>query len=470
MAGLVVVAVGLCIRGVPKEPDVDSSSYRRMAEGHMSQVVRPYANRVLHPLVVWGVEEVLKCRSSKVRKSGETTANGANRANENNFETSELQNFRTDPETFAFWIVAVASLVIALAALADLTPRLSAIPFAILVACPTLCLYGVNIYLQDLFALALTTLFFWALSAKRVVLSLLLLFLLQTTRESTVVIAAALVVTAAFSRQWRWMLGVCVALAAGTVFVATVSRDALPNIHAMSGPVYLLTKVVANGAENFLGITVWSDTYARQLPHFYPTPPVWQMEVPTWMPLGGMRSIGIFSIDCWRPLEVAVILLSAFGVLPTMLYRRGVDLLSISAESRSVVGSGWRIRIEEVVRVWGTQPLTVQIAVLAGAVFLLLSPFTGRTVERYIGYSWPLFWLALVGVGKSEVGSQKSYPNHAPFLWSKGFWVTNVVCMWWPVLLSRIGLPRGAVCLLGIVGVGVCYFTAMRWTQKRTAA
>jgi nucleoside-diphosphate-sugar epimerase len=39
--------------------------------------------------------EVLKCESSKVRESGETTANNANQANEADLRTLELSNFRT---------------------------------------------------------------------------------------------------------------------------------------------------------------------------------------------------------------------------------------------------------------------------------------------------------------------------------------------------------------------------------------
>jgi len=424
IVGLAAVAIGLCIRGLPKVPDVDSVSYRKMAEGRMGEVVRPYANRVLHPLVVRGVEEV-------------------------------LQNVRTDPETFAFCIVAVASLVIALTALADLTPRLSAIPFAVLVACPTLCLYSVNIYLQDLFALALTALFFRALSAKRIVLSLLFLFLLQTARESTVVIVAALVIAAGVRRQWKWVVGAVGAMVCAMMVVAVVSCDARPNIHSMGALTYLATKVIANGAENLFGVTVWSDTYARQLPNYYPNAPLWKMALPGWVPLGNMTSVGVYRWDASRPVEVAVILLSAFGVLPVLWARCGWGRLSF--------------------RKW---PLAIAVAGLTGLAFLLLSPFAGRTVERQIGYAWPLFWLALpfvvtrcASAGAERTTRPSSLPEGAlasdRILESPVFWMLQVACMWWPVVLVRTGVPKDVVDLLAVAGGAACLFAATQWPQRR---
>ena len=432
LLGCAVVAVGLCLHGIPQEPDVDSASYRRMAEGRMSEVVRPYANRVLHPLAVSGIKNV-------------------------------LQSVSADPETLAFCLVTVAALAVALVALAELTPELSVFAFAALVACPTLCLYCVNIYIQDLFALALTALLFWAVSARRFAASLLLLFLLQMTRESTVVIAVALVIAAAFGRRWVWALGACLAWAAGNLAVATISRDALPNIHAMSGGVYLLTKVVANGAENLLGVTVWSDTYARQLPHFYPTPPAWQMAVPAWLPLGGVRSVGIFSVDAWKPLELVVLLGSAFGLLPVTLLKR--NLGSLCQQQRGAARAGclagylrkWRAGLVGLVKSWRSQTLGVQVAVLAGGVFLLLSPFAGRTVERQIGYAWPLFWLTLPLVMRAAGGGLL-----ADWLARPVFWLVHLACMWCPVLLVKTSLPRGAVCLLGVSAVVACQCWAWR--------
>lgn len=473
---LVAVAVGLLVRGIPRVPDVDSVSYRLMAAGRMNEVVRPYANRILHPLVVRGVGEVLKCGSSKVRECGrrdvlkcgssEVQKSGTDSGSQNDFKTLALPNFRISLETLAFCVVAVTSLVIALAALADLMPQLSTVPFAVLVASPTLCLFSVNVYLHDLFALALTALLFWALAAKRLPLAFALLFLLQTTRESTVVIAAAVLAAGAYRRQWGWTLGTCVALAAGCAFVTAVSREALPNIHAMSGAVYLLAKVAANGAENLLGLTVWSDTYARQLPNFYPAPPVWQMAVPSWLPLGGMRVVGVYSVDFWRPLEVAVLLLSAFGVLPAVLCKRGVVLVTTSGGRLPVLGGGWRTHLSGIARFFGGQPPAVQVAVIVGAAFLLLSPFAGRTVERQIGYAWPLFWLTLAEAREAEVGGRRSDLNHTGFARSRFFWLVHGGCMWWPVLLARSGLPRGTTALLGLVGVAVCYIAAVRCVRR----
>ena len=433
----------------------------------MGEVVRPYANRVLHPMVVRGVKEVLKCGSSRVLKS-ETKGNAYD-----NSHTLALQNFSTSPDFLAFCIVAAGSLLIVLTALAALTPSLSALPFAVLVACPTLCLYSVNIYLQDLFALALTALFFWALSVKRVVLSLLLLFLLQTARESTVVIAAAFIMIAGLRRQWRWMVGAAGAMACAMFAVAVVSRDALPNIHSMGGLTYLATKVVANGAENLFGVTVWSDSYARQLPHYYPDAPLWKMAVPAWAPLGNMTSVGIYQWDGWRPVEILVFLASAFGVLPVLLFKYGWSLLPMrrlsptSFADNPKAAHGQDARVTESASVWAAWPLSVSVAALAGIIFLVLSPFAGRTVERQIGYAWPLFWLALPWVLRSENEARRPEAAHVAVFRQPGFWMIQITCMWWPVLLTRTGLSRGVADLLAVAGVATCFFAATQRPQRR---
>ena len=52
-----VVAAMLCLFDVPW--DIDNGSYVNLALGRVSEVYRPYANRMLHPLMVRGVAAAL---------------------------------------------------------------------------------------------------------------------------------------------------------------------------------------------------------------------------------------------------------------------------------------------------------------------------------------------------------------------------------------------------------------------------
>ena len=398
--GLVAVSVGLCLYGIPSVLDVDSYSYQLMAEGRMSEVVRPYANRVLHPMVVRGMGD-------------------------------------------SFLVVAVLSLFVSLVALAgcftDDKIRLDNKTFLCLIASPVLCIYIVNIYIQDLLVMALTALFFWSFLRERFWLVLVFLFLMQMARESTVVVAVALLAAIGLKRQWIRGLWIIVTMACAVFVVNFVSRHALDNVHSMNGLVYLVSKVLANGAVNLLGVTVWSDTYALQLPHYYPLPPLWQMEVPAWLPLGAMRVVGIYQVDFWQPVRMLLIMAGAFGVLPVLLFRCRRNLYRVVME----------------------QHPAVIVAFLSGVVFFLLTPFSGRTVGRYVGYAWPLFWLALPAIYQAHKMKGFMFPER-PWLG-----IAHLACMWWPVLLSRWALPSEYVCVLGIIGVVACLGYAWKYGARQ---
>jgi hypothetical protein len=465
LLGLIAIGMGICLVGIPKTPDVDSVSYRLMAEGRVSEVVRPYANRVLHPLVVRGTEEVLAWGSPKVQKS-ETRGDA-----HDNACVLEPKIVRALLEFLAFFIVAAGSLTIALSTLAALTPGLSAVPFAVFVASPVLCLYCINICLQDLFVLALTALFFLALTRKKYIWSLVLLFLLQTARESTVVLALTVAVLAGLRHQWKWAVGTVATVVCAMLVVAVLSRDAQHNIHAMGGFAYLATKILANGADNLFGVTVWSDTYARQLPHYYPDAPLWKFALPTWARLGDMTMLGVYRLDFWRPFEVLIVLSSAFGVLPVVLLKcvsgrsfvqqRGSGPFSADSKARAT-------RVEGNVSGWTARPLALAVAAGSGLIYFVASPFAGRTVERQIGYAWPLFWLALLWTLKPECrNARQSEAALGAFLDRPVFWSLQIACMWWPIVLARSGVSREAVCLLGIAGVGVCFFAVHRQLREK---
>ncbi len=401
LVGLVAAAIGLCLRGMPGSPDVDSFSYQAMAEGRMQEVVQPYAKRVLHPLVVrWvgGSFEVVAVVTLIAFFIALTKLLGAF---DNGFEREKIVS----------------------------DPHKEMLQLFCLVCAPFFCSYIVEIYLSDLFVMTLTAWFFVFLHKERMGWCLLMLFLMQISRESTAVVVFAFLSVALVRLQWK--LAVCIVgvFACALIVVSFVSRESLGNIHSMGGFVYMVTKVAASALVNLCGLTVWSDTYALALPHYYPNPPLWQMPVPSWLPLGGTKMMGVYTVDVWRPFEVLVVLTSSFGLLPVVLLKQ------VKSHVR-VKNIKW-VACEEI-------PYSVIVAFMVGVAFCLLSPFSGRTILRYVGYAWPLFWFALIYLTKGNLFEKKI------------LWVFHLACMWWPVFLARSSLQREVTCLLG--GIGTIVF------------
>ena len=400
LAGLIAVVIGICLRGVPSKPDVDSFSYQAMAEGRMQEVVRPYSNRVLHPLVV--------------RWTG------------GSFELVSVV-------TLVLFFVALTKLLGVIGEFYEKDQSCNAlyneiVQSACLVCVPFFCSYIVEIYLSDLFVMMLTAWFFWFLHKERMGWCLLTLFLMQIARESTVVVAFAFLFVALI--RLRWKLSICIVsvFICALAVVSFVSRESPGNIHSMGGFVYMGTKVIASALANLLGVTVWSDTYAQILPHYYPNPPMWQMNVPSWLPLGEMKTVGIYALDVLRPVEVFAIIASSFGILPVLLLRQ----------------VRFRLKVKKLKWVFDREiPFSVMVAFFVGCIFFLLAPVSGRSLSRLVGYAWPLFWFVLL------------YLTHGKLFERKILWVMHLMCMWWPVLLARLPLQREMVCLLGGIGTVV---------------
>jgi len=143
------------------------------------------------------------------------------------------------------------------------------------------------------------------------------------------------------------------------------------------------------------------------LPHFYPDPPVWKMSLPTWLQGGSVQEVGVYRFDLPLPLRTVSALLSTFGLLTVMAWYW-------------LRKEGWS-RLKQV-------PDAFRMAMIIGLAFFVLAPFSGRSVERLVGYAWPAFWLAVpllgsLGVVQSEV------------LKRRWFWGGHVFVSWLPVFL-----------------------------------
>ena len=378
---LAILAFGI-VMGIalmaPHVPDIDENAYRHMAEGHVQEVCRPYSSRILHPfllraLVGFGLTHescgvVLNVVSGIVLLSCLLLL--LRRVFPPSLEESTTCGWRK----FA-WELHVFGLL----------------------CVPIWWTWSTGRYMHDFFATAVSAVLFLVLippksvaregesegriSGGRLALVFCLLVILQMTRESTWVLTIVLTVLAIRRRQFRLALLSLLALFAGSAAVAWVSHGAPGPVTGLPLPLYLLSKALANGCANLLGVTPWNDAYARMLPLMYPDEPVWQIALP--FRVGNISAVGIYSFS-------PSVVWSTFGhwllVFPGALLLLVYTLL-LKFEAR-ICGKGDLTMRKNV-------PLGVQLALIAGFIYWLSVPFAGRSGFRLIGYAWPLFWIAI---------------------------------------------------------------------------
>ena len=393
-------ALGIFLRGIPKEVDIDSHMYLAMARGEMSEVVQPYANRVLHPLLARGIAAL------------------------------GVENL----ETVFLGLAAMSLALFALAIAMLVDRRVSKPEFFILMLSPVLCLYCLNIYLSDLFYLALWGFFLVALQRGKLLPAAALLFTMQLTRESTVALAGVVVLAALWKREWKWAVAPAIAVACGMAVVAWLARSAQPNIHNMGGLAYMVTKVFANLSANVCGIIPWSDSYALRFPERYCDAPVWRTVPPAWIPLGGVREIGIYKFDPMAPVWTLSVLLGTFGILPVLLFRWWQR-------------AGWRHALR--------LPFPLLAILASGVLFYALGVVTGRSAERLVGHGWTAFWVALPLL----VCFKTALPDKAKL------WSAHAACQWAPVLFARMAPPGGA--MWGLLVSLACFGFAFHFSKQQ---
>lgn len=334
---LVLIAAWLA---PPSAFDVDSHYYIDLAEGRLASVIKPFSSRILHPYFVGTLARA----------------------------------FHLEVDT-SFLIVSVLSLI-ALISAVTLIAR-SYLPhylIAALLATPFLIDLFQDYYLPDLFHAALLGLFFLSLFYKKLWPSLVLLFLLQLTRESTLLLALLFVIISISRGRWKAGLGAIAAAVLGILVTSYFASLGGPNIHQIGTILYLAAKVPYNFLKNIIGLVLWTNTFALNNPVKFPLEPIWKMSLPGWLPSGAIDSIGIYTFDLTYPLITANVLLTTFGILPTIL------LACLAGKPKRLIGSS---------------PLWVAVGLLYGSLSFLLGTSLGASVGRLVGYGWPVFWIAL---------------------------------------------------------------------------
>lgn len=278
-----------------------------------------------------------------------------------------------------------------------------------------------NYYWHDLFYAALCGLFFLTLRANRWG-SLPILFLLYMTRESTIVLVVALVIVAAARRQWLFSASSLLVGVAGFKTTSVLVARALPGHHGIPVIVLDFLKLPYNFALNVCGLEFWTNTDAATIHEV----PKWVINLPAWLHLGNIHQVGYCGFFWQRPAGLLILLASAFGVLPLLVWR-------------AIANGRGRSLLER---------FDYTIALAYGGLMFVLTPLIGTLPSRYVLYAWPAFWIfgaALVHSVFSETREQLEFVSLC------------VLASWAPALVQRITGPRlgapGSLVELSAVGL-----------------
>ncbi len=316
-------------------PTEEGRDYYSIAQGHY-RVYYYYAGRVLHPVVVHWVAVLI----------------GASL-----------------PE--AFYITSCISVLLFLVLVAVFLTAESKYPLLMLplAVVPALVYNFQNYYWQDMFHAMLAVCFFLVLRAN-IWLSLPLLLMLNITRESTVLLTTALVAVSLVRHKWRFSVVSAITGLVGMYVVAVFVRHALPNKHQIPTLLFDALKALYGFVYNVLGLVFWTDTNATTTL----CRPRWTMIVPPWMHLGAIRQIGFCGFNYRNSLNTLVVLGCSFGIMPAYLGR--------------AILCRWQ---------WIAKNLEFYalVALLYGLMAFFSTPLAGTSIERYIFYAWPAFFLTV---------------------------------------------------------------------------
>jgi hypothetical protein len=372
----------------PYKFDVDSRWYVDIAEGRMRDVIKPFANRALVPLLSGLLARTL--------------------------------HVGTDT---AFLILGTLSLSVFVCSI-TLIAR-AYIPILAIVALqisPFMTSMLRDYYLPDVFHAGVLGAFFVCLLKERFWLSIALLCLANVTRESTIILTLVVVALSTHRRQWAIAAAAIVATALGASIAGYAARFSQPNIHHIGDLAYILLKVPFNFMKNLFGLVLWTNTLAANMPEAFPRDPQWMVSVPAWLPSGSIHSVGFYEFNPWYPVLTLIVLLSTFGVVPTFV----LSDLRNSASRRSLLRDA---------------PFWVLVALIYGLFSFVLGTSIGASIDRLVGYGWPCFFIAFPFMLARDNLADNKLLNR--------FVATSFAACWVPCLFREMSSIGTAVAVIG---------------------
>ena len=323
----------------------DAGSYIQMAEGNPDNVLLHHARRMLHPWIVGKLCWIAG----------------------------------TD---FAFLLVGILSLLVFLWIVLnylhhDLKYSLPAcLAFIFL---PYLFILFHDLYLQTLFFLALSAVFWRLILKKRYLAGVILLFLMSLTRDEAVVVVLAFLAVILLKKQKdlgrkpALIFSTAVLTAAGSgAVLTTLLTQTNTNLNRLSQFLFTLIRVPLFLFENLTGFQHWLDTY-KILPDYTHAPMV-VFDLPAWVQkYSAIKQAGIYEWNILLPVTLALLILSAFGTGPTILFFL------------------WKKTKFNELR----DSLALNAMLVFGSLIFIMSPTLGPPVIRYFANAWPAFFLVM---------------------------------------------------------------------------
>ncbi|MFA4901967.1 MAG: hypothetical protein WC600_04400 [Desulfobaccales bacterium] len=294
------------------------------------------------------------------------------------------------------------------------------------------------VFLPDLFSAGLTGLFFYLLYRSYFWPSLSILLLIYLARENAIFLCLSLAAMGLCKYRLRWAVAGIAVLLMGIVITSWAGRHGLPQEYQMNFLLYLALKLPKNLLYNLSGILIWTNVYP-DVGH-----PYFLITLPGWLPLGKLHTIGITPMQPLVTLNTIMLLLTTFGVAPSLL---GLEL-----------AKHWK-------QIFAEDQFWLQVAIIYGVSSFLVGIAVSYDVIRLLGYAFPAFWLALPALLLRY--STFSLSSLAKLL------CYQVVACWLPWILGipwfvdKVAMDSPIPFLVAIFGSMILHFLAVRTVNHR---
>lgn len=376
----------------------DAEWYIAIANGHINEVIKPFSGRFLQPFLAGQLGSV--------------------------FGISIDQSF---------FILAILSLVLFLFINAVLLKKI--LPSFLLMIPVFLIPYFATMlkafFLPDLFYAFLIALFFLLLSYEMEVMSLILLFPLFLTRESTVLLGAVLLAISLLRSKRLFAAAVFAVMVISIFTTQSIADLGLPNVHNLGNLSYLVLKVPYNLLNNLFGARLWVNTLPNNCN------PLFVSDLPMGLSIGSINKVGFCGFFPFSPLSTLLTFLTVFGVAPLVLFYLLVPKLKVA---------------------FNKLPLWLVVAIMYGLACYFVSVFATGAVQKFMGYGWPAFLLAVPFLMSVFVRGESSF-----FI---KFSLIHLFVAWVPVMVSGIKVSGIYQFWLAIPFVLAGYFYAFRLLKK----
>jgi hypothetical protein len=345
---------------------VDNEHYIGVSKG--MQVIKPFCQRIIYPKLA--------------------------------HITHKISGLKLD-QSFAIWnSIALILLIFTVTVIIKSITSYAAIAIPILLT-PFLIRSYSLVFLPDLFSAGLTGLFFYLIYRSYFWPSLLVLLLVYLTRENAIFLCLSLAVIGFYKHRPRWTVAGLAVLLTAIVITSFAGRQGLPQPYEMNQLVFYALKIPKNFVYNVFGVLIWTNVYA-DVGH-----PYLMIALPGWLPLGKLHTIGLTSMQPLVPLNNIMLLLTTFGVAPSLL------TVALVKNWRQIFSKG---------QFW------LLVAIIYGLIAFIMGIMVSYDVIRLIGYAWPAFWLAVPCLFKRYANLNRNSLLQVLFF--------NVVICWLPWVMQ----------------------------------